>query len=79
MCIRDRDRGVLAVLVALILLVLAGAAMGETAMQYFPTLKAKPVTPLSYLVYAGYLLLLLIPTLLDLWEDLKWKRLRSKI
>lgn len=51
-----RDRGALAALVALILLVLAGAATGETAMQYFPTLKAKPVTPLSFLVYAGYLL-----------------------
>lgn len=74
-----RDKGALAVLVALILLVLAGAAMGETAMQYFPMLKAKPVTPLSLLVYAGYLLLLLMPTLLDLWEDLKWKRLQSKI
>lgn len=73
-----RDALGMTALIALIALVLAGAAAGENNIVYFPVLAARPVTPFSLVVYGGYAGLCLLPLLFNLWEDAKWARLQSK-
>lgn len=73
-----RDTAAFLGLLSLLVLVFAGAALGENSMQYFPRLVQKEVTGLSAVIYAGYALLCLTPLILDGKEALKWRRLLSK-
>ena len=74
-----RDALVLGILLALAGVVLAGAALGENTVRFFPALRVKAVSPLSIAVYAAYILLLNLPVVLDIQEDIRWKRLQSTI
>ena len=74
-----RDTAAFLGLLVLLVLVFAGAALGENSMQYFPRLVQKEVTGLSAAVYAGYALLCLTPLILDAKEAATWRRLLSKI
>jgi energy-coupling factor transport system permease protein len=74
-----RDQAALAVIFGLVLLLIAGMALGENNMQYFPVVAAKPVTPLSFVFYAGYAALLLFPVAINVTEDVKWARLQSEM
>lgn len=59
--------------------IFTGWLLGGLYFRYFPTIKGVFLTPYSvslFIVYAG---LCLMPLLLGIKEDLKWKSIRSKI
>jgi ABC-type cobalt transport system, permease component CbiQ and related transporters len=72
-----RDRAALIVMTALIGIVLAGAAMGDNTIRFFPSVKMKEATPVSFVVYAAYLVLCMLPVSMNLAEEWKWKSMRS--
>lgn len=74
-----RDRTALAILIVLIAFLLFGALAGENNIVYFPAVWIKPISLLSVLIYFAYGALCLLPMAFNLWEDIKWARLKSKI
>ncbi len=74
-----RDRTALAILIVLIAFLLFGALAGENNIVYFPAVWIKAVSLLSVLIYFAYGALCLLPMAFNLWEDIKWARLKSKI
>lgn len=74
-----RDKVLLGIMGGLAVLFLAGAALGETRMRYFPSVAMKAPGFFSIMIYSAYTAFLLLPVGLDLWEDLQWQRIRSKI
>lgn len=73
-----RDRSVLAVLVILITGVLIGALLGQSTMQYFPSVKLTEVTGTSLISYLIYGLLCFLPMIIDLGEERKWKHFKYR-
>ena len=75
----SRDRCVLGVLLALLAVVLLGAATGQNNIVYFPRIVVPPVTWWSVLVYLAYGALCLLPLMMEGWEAYKWRRLSCRI
>lgn len=59
--------------------ILWGALTDRLSFQYFPYLKGGEFTPLLLSIFAVYATLCLMPILINLWEDRKWKLIRSEI
>lgn len=74
-----RDRTLLIVLAALLVLVLGSMAMGGVSVRYYPTFRLNDMTILSGVVYAAYAAVCFLPVLLDIKEDIVWRSLRSQI
>ena len=74
-----RDKGALLALSLLITVLLAGAFLSETTIQYFPTIKIKEPTQQTLLFEGAYFLLCFAPIIRNRWEEIKWRHLRSKI
>ncbi|MDR0405399.1 MAG: energy-coupling factor transporter transmembrane protein EcfT [Clostridiales bacterium] len=60
-------------------LILGGAAVGGLYFRYFPTVKGVGSGALSVSLYAVYAALCVMPVIINLREDLKWRVIRSKI
>lgn len=75
----SRDTLAAAALSGLILIVLFGALTGQNSILYFPAIVMEPVSGLSILVYISYAAFCLLPLIVNIWEDVKWARLRSAI
>lgn len=71
----NRDKAVFVSMLGLIAIVLAGAAVGQNSMRFFPSLKLPSLTALSMGVYLAYLALCLIPVIIDTVEENKWKHM----
>jgi len=74
-----RDKAVSLLLLLLIVLVLTGAFLQETSIIYFPTVKMQEPSLGRSLLYAAYFLLCFVPVILNILEEVKWRRLQSKI
>ena len=75
----SRDRIVFIILLLVIGLVVAGNAMGLCFTQYFPMIKLAAVSPLGILIYISYFILCFLPIIINVKEELKWRRLQSEI
>ena len=75
----SRDKAVLFLIIGLITIVLAGASTGQNTMRFFPSIQLPAVTTSSFFVYLAYLALCLIPIIIDIVEEIKWKYIESKI
>ncbi len=73
-----RDSTALLSMVALIVIVLFGAAIGQNNIVYFPEVIIQPIAPMSILIYVAYGGLCLLPLILDILEDIKWARIKSR-
>lgn len=73
-----RDKTVLSVMLLLISIVFTGSLLGENNIKYFPAILIKENTTFSFIIYSAYSLLCLLPFTLNIGEDLKWLRLKSK-
>ncbi|WP_168735599.1 energy-coupling factor transporter transmembrane component T [Cohnella fermenti] len=73
-----RDRLALGWLAFFAAIVLTGAALGHNAIRFFPSIRMEPATPLSFIVYASYCALCLMPVGIQLVEDFKWKFIASR-
>lgn len=73
-----RDRLTLIIMAILIAVVLIGAAAGENTIRYFPSVHMKEQSWFSAVVYAAYALLCMLPVIISLVEELRWKSIISK-
>jgi energy-coupling factor transport system permease protein len=74
-----RDRAALTFIAACGGYVGAGAAFGGLYFRYFPTLKGKDADFFTISLCAVYFALCVSPLIMNIWEDVKWKSLESKI
>ncbi|WP_435171602.1 energy-coupling factor transporter transmembrane component T [Paenibacillus glycanilyticus] len=75
----NRDKGFMAVMLSLIVMILIGEANGLNSMRFFPSIKAAAITPFSFLIYAAYLSLCMLPVIQHTMEAIKWRSITSKM
>ncbi len=73
--LQDRDKTALVWLASWGFFVVCAWGVGGTAWEFYPTVAAAPVSPLTVSFWAGYLALCMTPLLVNGWEALSWKRL----
>lgn len=72
----SRDQRALAAIGALGLYTLAGGGAGAFYYRYFPSVRGAAATPYVMSVFCAYLLLCLMPLIIEFWEDRRWKAIR---
>nr|WP_245363403.1 energy-coupling factor transporter transmembrane component T [Cohnella thailandensis] len=75
----SRDRLTLGLQAVLIAVILAGAALGENTIRFFPSIRMEPIAPFGGIVYAAYGALCLLPVGIQIMEDIKWRSIASRI
>ncbi|SHI68264.1 energy-coupling factor transporter transmembrane component T [Lutispora thermophila] len=75
----NRDKVTFAVMAGLIVIVLIGAVMGENTMRFFPSIKTINTTIFSLVVYTAYFILCMLPVIINIMEEIKWKYIVSRI
>ena len=73
---KSRDSIALVALIVLNINMIYGALIGVNTTQYFPQISIKPVDIFSIVVYISYLLLCLLPLIIDVLEEIKWRLLK---
>ena len=71
-----RDKLILAIMIGLILIIGSGIYMGFGRIIFYPYVQIKTINTFSIIFYASYLMLVLIPLVVDIVEDVKWKLLK---
>ena len=74
-----RDAGLMGFLAGVFVLLMAGITSRQIHILYFPVFTMNALTPAAVLVYSLYGLLCVLPLLLNIAEDIKWRSLRSGI
>ncbi|SEM51843.1 energy-coupling factor transporter transmembrane component T [Paenibacillus sp. OV219] len=74
-----RDQLLLAVMLLLIGLVLAGAATGANSVRYFPSIHACAVSALGIAGYIACFLLYMLPIILAIVEEVRWNSIVSRM
>ncbi len=74
-----RDKNTLACILFLGIYTLVGKLMGEIYFEYFPSIHTKDISLFSISVFTSYLLLCMLPIIIEIKEARKWKALKSKI
>ncbi len=59
--------------------ILVGRIMGFMEFKFFPYIKGAEINLISISMYFAYLLLMVSPVILEVWEVRRWNALRSKI
>lgn len=73
-----RDRVLLLILTIATAVVLLGAGAGENTIRYFPSIHMKGQSWLSAVVYSAYAFLCMLPPIIQLVEEMRWKSIISK-
>ena len=74
-----RDVIIMILMIICTVTIMAGSYLGRTSMQFFPKVIMPPIDLLSMVIYVVFLILVNIPMSLNVWEEIKWKSIRSKI
>ena len=74
-----RDRVLLGIMGGLAAVAAAGFFLGAGKVRYYPSFAVKDVGAFGIVTIFAYAAFLLVPLGLDLWEDLQWRRIQSKI
>ncbi len=72
----NRDRAYVIALFASLTIVGMAVLLRQTDIVYDPRILISPITPMSYLFYAGYAVLCLMPLGLELWTEYRFHRAR---
>ncbi len=75
----NRDKIALIVIIGLIIVVLFGAVMRQNTVRFFPSIKLASITGFSVTVYIAYFVLCMLPVIIDILEEFKWRYIESKI
>lgn len=75
----SRDKVFLIGLAGILLILLAGVVFDQHRVQYFPRIIYPETTSFSYILYGVYAILCLLPIILNIVEEVKWKHLQSRI
>lgn len=78
-CFDKRDKKALIFMIVLGLYVVIGVFCGRFYFRYYPYIKGVEFTPFSISVFLSYFLFCIWPTVIEKWEDRKWKKLELKI
>ena len=74
-----RDRTAMLYLLACGAYIIVGSVLGGLYFRYFPTIKGVVAAPYSISLYAVYTALCIMPVVLNVREDFKWRAIQSKI
>lgn len=74
-----RDKLVFSIMLGFILIVLIGAFDGQNTIRFFPSIKVMETTPFSIAVYVAYFVLCMLPMIIHVVEEIKWKSIESKM
>lgn len=74
-----RDKIMMAAMIVMGLGIFGGIVTKEVSFLYYPMLKMNETTLWAVLVYILYGILCLLPTIINLIEDMRWHYLKSKI
>lgn len=72
----NRDRAYVTILFTCLTVTLMAVILRQTDLVYNPRIIWKPISPVSWLFYAGYAFFCLMPMSLDLWTEYRFRRAR---
>lgn len=74
----NRDRSIVTIIFWMISIILPGHLLNQTSISYNPRIIMNTITPVSFLFYAAYLILGLMPLVLQIWGEAKFRKLQHK-
>lgn len=74
-----RDKSILLLMLGLIAIIAVGVFLNIIFITYYPAVRTNETTPASVFVYVAYGLLCVLPLIIDIAEDFKWRYLKSEI
>lgn len=75
----SRDKKCLKYISLIIGIIVFGAYFGYNTISFFPIIRYKNISAANFLFYFAYAMLCIFPVIIDVKEDMVWKRLRSAI
>ena len=74
-----RDVTALIYLAVTITYFLRGALLGKINYRYFPSMRGTDMSFYSTSIFISYIMICIMPIIIEIWEELKWRKLKSKI
>ena len=74
-----RDKKAIVAIVFFGIYTFIGGLMGEMHFSYFPSIQSKESSVFGVSVFVAYLILCMLPIIIEISEVRRWKALRSKI
>ena len=74
-----RDVTALIYLAVTITYFLIGALFGKINYRYFPSMRGTDMSFYSTSIFISYIMICIMPIIIEIWEELKWRKLKSKI
>ena len=75
----NRDRNTFMIMMGLIIIILLGAVAGQNTIRFFPSIKFAELTFFSIAVYSAYFLLCMLPVIINIMEEVKWRHMELEI
>lgn len=75
----NRDRSLVIGLFACLTIILMGHLLGETDIWFDPKIILNPVSPVSYVFYCSYVILCLLPAVMEVYSEYRYCKMRSKV
>ena len=75
----NRDRSLVISLFACLTVALMGYLLGQTVIWYDPKIVMNPITPISFVFYMGFAVLCLLPLIMELWTEFRFKKTRCQL
>ena len=67
------------IMMGLIIIILLGAVAGQNTIRFFPSIKFAELTFFSIAVYSAYFLLCMLPVIINIMEEVKWRHMELEI
>lgn len=74
-----RDVTALIYLAVTITYFLIGVLLGKINYRYFPSMRGTDMSFYSTSIFISYIMICIMPIIIEIWEELKWRKLKSKI
>lgn len=74
-----RDVAALIYLAVMITYFLIGVLLGKINYRYFPSMRGTDMSFYSTSIFISYIMICIMPIIIEIWEELKWRKLKSKI
>lgn len=74
-----RDVTALIYLSVTIIYFLIGALLGKIHYRYFPSMRGTDMSFYNTSIFISYIMICIMPIIIEIWEELKWRKLKSKI
>ena len=74
----NRDRAYVIAMFACMTVTMMGVLLNQTRIVYDPQIVMNPITPMSWVFFIGYAAVCLMPLLLELWTEFRFRQARKK-